>query len=452
MRQLREACGVFGLFNHPDAAAVTALGLQALQHRGQESAGLVAGDAKGLRRHVGMGLVTRVFGPAQVAALPGSNAIGHVRYSTTGASTIDNAQPFLAAHAGGMLALAHNGNIVNGPVLRQAILQQGATLMSSSDSEVLLRLILDHPSPNPEAQIAGMMAQAEGAYSLVLLSEQALTAVRDPRGFKPLVLGRLGNATVVTSETAALDLVGAVYEREIAPGEILRIDATSQRSIIPLPPVAAARCIFEHIYFARPDSIVFGRQVHGVRKELGRQLAREQPVQDADVVVPIPDSGVSAAIGYAEQLGVPFDMGLVRSHYAGRTFTDPDPSRRHLRVEMKFQPVAEAFTNRRVVLVDDSIVRGTTAHRIVEMVRSLHPREVHLRLSSPPARWPCFYGIDTPTAAELLASRHPSPEAIAREIAADSLAYLSRDGMHRVVAGLDGKGYCDACFSGHYPL
>ena len=452
MSEMHEACGVFGVFGHPDAAALTCLGLQALQHRGQESAGIATSDGHALHRHTGMGLVSSVFSPQDLARLPGSSAIGHVRYSTAGSSTIENAQPVMAMHAGGMLALAHNGNIVNFDALRREVLQRGAALTSSSDSEVLLHLILGDVSPDLTSRIAGMMRAARGAYSLLILSEDALIAVRDPQGFKPLVLGRQGNAWVVASETAGLDLVGASYEREVLPGEVLRINTTGCLPSTPVSPGKTTRCIFEHIYFARPDSIVFGRQVHGVRKELGRELAREAPVPHADLVVPIPDSGVSAAIGYAEELGMPFDMGLVRSHYARRTFTDPDPVARPQRVDMKFQAVPEAFAHKTVVLVDDSIVRGTTANRIVEMVRALHPREVHLRLSSPPARWPCFYGIDTPTAAELLASRHPSTGDIAREVSADSLAYLSREGMHRAVSGGAGEGYCDACFTGQYPL
>lgn len=459
LKEIHDECGVFGVFGHQDAAKIAYLGLHALQHRGQESAGIVTADGDRLHIHRQMGLVADVFTGPVLQRLPGSHAIGHVRYSTAGSSSLQNAQPIRCLFAGGALALAHNGNIVNFHELRRDLMQRGHVFHSTSDSEVLLHLVASSPGRTLADRVTHMMERAKGAYSLVLLSPSELVAVRDPRGFRPLVLGRLDGAVVVASETTSLDLIGAKVEREVLPGEVVTAhrggeggEPVEVASIQPLPPQPLARCVFEHIYFARPDSIVFGQQAYAVRKELGRQLAREQPVPDADLVIPVPDSGVAAAIGFAEVLDVPFDMGLIRSHYVGRTFIEPEQRIRHFGVKLKLNPVSNLFRNRVVVIVDDSIVRGTTSRKIVEMVRSQNPRAVHLRISSPPTRWPCFYGIDTPSREELVASRLTTMEEIAEVVTADSVGYLSVPGMHRAVSGQASGGYCDACFTGDYPI
>lgn len=463
MEEIREGCGVFGIFGCPDAAKIAYLGLHALQHRGQESAGIVSSDGEKLYIHRQMGLVADVFSAQVLEGLRGQSAIGHVRYSTAGSSSLQNAQPIRCLFAGGALALAHNGNLVNYHSLRRHLMEKGHVFHTTSDSEVLLHLVASAPGRTLSERVAHMMEHALGAYSLVILSTRELVAVRDPRGFRPLVLGRLpqpnGDAVVVTSETTSLDLIGAIYEREVQPGEILSVAweegkgrKIKMTSFCPLPPQPLARCIFEHIYFARPDSIVFGQQAYLVRKELGRQLAREQPVEGADIVIPVPDSGVAAAIGYAEVLDVPFDMGLIRSHYVGRTFIEPEQRIRHFGVKLKLNPVARLIEDRVVVIVDDSIVRGTTSRKIVQMVRSKGAREVHLRISSPPTRWSCFYGIDTPCKEELIASRLGDWAEIARAITADSVGYLSVEGLHRAVCGVYGGGFCDACFTGNYPV
>lgn len=456
MSEIHEGCGVFGVFGHQDAAKITYLGLHALQHRGQESAGIVTADGDRLHIHRQMGLVADVFTGPVLEKLKGFHAIGHVRYSTAGSSSLQNAQPIRCLFAGGALALAHNGNIVNFHALRRDLMERGHVFHSTSDSEVLLHLVASSPGRALEERVAQMMVRARGAYSLVLLSPTELVAVRDPRGFRPLVLGRLDGAAIVASETTSLDLIGARYEREVLAGEIVVIrrdedGAVQVTPMHPLPREPLSRCVFEHIYFARPDSIVFGQQAYAVRKELGRQLAREQPVPDADVVIPVPDSGVAAAIGYAEVLNVPFDMGLIRSHYVGRTFIEPEQRIRHFGVKLKLNPVSGLLTNRSVVIVDDSIVRGTTSRKIVEMVRGHGPRAIHLRISSPPTRWPCFYGIDTPSREELIASRMNSMSEIAEVVTADTVGYLSVSGMHKAVSG-DSGGYCDACFTGNYPI
>ena len=445
-------CGVFGIFGHGDAAKITYLGLHALQHRGQESAGIVTANGDDLFIHRQMGLVADIFTAEVLRRLPGYHAIGHVRYSTSGSSSLQNAQPMQCHIAGGRLALAHNGNLVNFTSLRQRLMADGHVFQSTSDSEVFLHLVASAPGGNLVERVAFMMQRVRGAYSLLLLSPRELVAVRDPRGFRPLVLGRLDGSVVFASETTSLDLIGARYEREVLPGEVVAVSAAGMESCEPMEPVPPARCVFEQIYFARPDSIVFGRQAYGVRKELGRQLAREQPVPDADLVIPVPDSGVAAAIGYAEILDVPFDMGLIRSHYVGRTFIEPEQRIRHFGVKLKLNPVADLFRGRVVVIVDDSIVRGTTSRKLVEMVRSQEPRAIHLRISSPPTRWPCYYGIDTPSREELIASRFQSPEEIAAMVTADSVGYLSVEGMHRAVSGHPNSGYCDACFTGNYPV
>ncbi len=461
MKEIHDECGVFGVFGHQDAAKIAYLGLHALQHRGQESAGIVTAEGDRLHIHRQMGLVADVFTGPVLQRLPGSHAIGHVRYSTAGSSSLQNAQPIRCLFAGGALALAHNGNLVNFHELRGDLMERGHVFHSTSDSEVLLHLVASSPGRTLADRVAHMMERAKGAYSLVLLSPAELVAVRDPRGFRPLVLGRLDGAVVVASETTSLDLIGATVEREVLPGEVVTAHRGGQggagepvevSSSQPLPPQPLARCVFEHIYFARPDSVVFGQQAYAVRKELGRQLAREQPVPDADLVIPVPDSGVAAAIGFAEVLDVPFDMGLIRSHYVGRTFIEPEQRIRNFGVKLKLNPVSNLFRNRVVVIVDDSIVRGTTSRKIVEMVRSQNPRAVHLRISSPPTRWPCFYGIDTPSQEELIASRLPTMREIADAVTADSVGYLSVSGLHRAVSGQASGGYCDACFTGNYPI
>jgi amidophosphoribosyltransferase len=447
-----DECGVFGIIGHPDAAAIASLGLHALQHRGQESAGIATADGRDIHLRKHMGLVAAAFPADVIKTLPGTAAIGHVRYSTAGDSTLLNAQPMKCLYAHGAIAIAHNGNLVNTGTLRQQLMARGHLFQSTSDSEILLQLVASHYSPSLQDRVAGMMTEARGAYSVVVLTQDQMAAARDPYGFRPLVLGRLDGAPVVASETTSLDLIGATYEREIEPGEVFLAGPDGESSIHPVRAPRLARCVFEQIYFARPDSVIFGRQVNTLRTEFGRQLARECPVPDADVVIPVPDSGTPAAIGFSQQSGVPFAMGLIRSHYVGRTFIQPEQKIRHLGVKLKLSPVGEVMKDRVVVVVDDSIVRGTTSRKIVEMLRSRGARAVHLRISSPPTRWPCYYGIDTPSRNELIAARIDSLDEIARELTADSIAYLSAEGVHQVVSGGNGDGYCDACFTGNYPV
>jgi amidophosphoribosyltransferase len=447
--KFKDECGVFGVHGHPEAAHLTYLGLHALQHRGQESAGIVAADAGKLTAHRGLGLVADVFTAAILDGLPGDRAIGHVRYSTAGGAGIKNAQPFLVDYVSGPLAVAHNGNLVNADALRLELQNQGAIFQSTSDTETFVHLIARAKGPTLVDRITEALHRAQGAYALLFQSPEAMIGVRDPLGFRPLVLGRLRGAYVLSSETCALDLIEAEYLREIEPGEMVVIDGQGLRSLRPFDaPAKLARCVFELIYFARPDSKLFGQSVYGTRKAMGRQLARENPVE-ADLVIPVPDSGTPAAIGYAEESRIPFGFGLVRSHYVGRTFIEPSQSIRHFGVKLKLSAVAEEIRGKRVVVVDDSLVRGTTSRKIVKMLRGAGAREVHLRISSPPTRWPCFYGIDTPNRQELIASSH-STEEIARYVTADSLGYLSLEGL-RAAAGA-GQGFCDACFSGDYPV
>ena len=452
MKSIHDECGVFGIFGHEGASTLAYLGLHALQHRGQESAGIAASDGGKVLVYKQMGLVGDIFSADVLAGLPGDRAIGHVRYSTAGSSSLLNAQPMLCQYSGGDLALAHNGNIVNAGSLKWRMMSNGHLFQSSSDSEVLLHTIVSHPGPGLADRVAAMMEEVRGAYSLVLMGRDEMVAVRDPYGFRPLVLGNLDGATVVASETTALNLIGAVYEREVEPGEIVIVSRRGRESVRPVRAPRLARCVFEHIYFARPDSVVFDRQVYTMRSLFGRQLALEQPVPNADVVIPVPDSGVSAANGFAREIGVPFDMGLIRSHYVGRTFIEPEQRIRHFGVKLKLAAVEAVIRNRVVVVVDDSIVRGTTSKKIVQMVRANGAREVHLRISSPPTRWPCYYGIDTPCREELIAARLHDTSAIARELTADSVGYLSVAGMHKVVSGGSGDGWCDACFTGRYPV
>jgi amidophosphoribosyltransferase len=447
--KFKDECGVFGIFGHPEAANMTYLGLYALQHRGQESAGIAASDTGQVRISREMGYVADIFDGETLSKLPGPIAIGHVRYSTAGESKLLNAQPILIDCAHGQIALCHNGNIVNARELRDDLVQQGSIFQSNSDTEVILHLYARSKAHSVEEAIVESVAQVQGAFSLVMLTKDRLVAVRDPHGFRPLALGRLGDAWVVCSETCAMDLIGATYERDVAPGEILIISADGVRSIKPFPPSRLSHCIFEHVYFARPDSYVFGRSVNEVRTELGRVLAREQPV-DADVVVPVPDSGVCAAMGFHEASGVPLRMGLIRNHYVGRTFIQPQQSIRHFGVKVKLNPVRSILNGKRVILVDDSIVRGTTSRKIVRMVRAAGAKEVHIRISCPPTISPCFYGVDTPRKSELIGATHTLQE-IREFLEADSVAYLSLEGMLSAVQS-EKSSYCTSCYTGVYPV
>ena len=441
-------CGIFGIFGHDEAAHLTYLGLHALQHRGQESAGIVSSDGKGLHSHRQMGLVADIFTADALAKLPGTMAIGQVRYSTAGVSQLKNAQPLTVQYAAGGLAIAHNGNLVNGQAVRDELEHHGAIFQSDSDTEAIVHLIARAREPSFEQNVVQALRKVQGAYSLLLLTERQLIAARDTYGFRPLVLGRLKNAHVLASETTALDLIEAEMIREIEPGEMLVIDERGLRSSFPLQRTRLGRCVFEHVYFAKPDSVLFGMSVYEVRKKLGMQLAREHPA-NADLVIAVPDSGVPAAIGYSHVSGIPYDVGLIRSHYVGRTFIEPQQSIRHFGVKLKLSAVRDVLKGKRVVVVDDSIVRGTTSRKIVTMLRAAGAREVHLRISSPPTRWPCYYGIDTPSRQELIASNH-TVEEIARYITADSLAYLSIEGLGAAVGDVEAATFCNACFSGNY--
>ncbi|MSP63574.1 MAG: amidophosphoribosyltransferase [Myxococcales bacterium] len=447
-------CGIFGVFGHPEAANITYLGLHALQHRGQESAGIVTSDGDRLHPARKMGLVAD-FSRDELAKLPGNLAIGHVRYSTAGESIVKNAQPFTVEYAHGAIAISHNGNLVNANDLRRKLEMDGSIFQSTSDSEVIIHLIARARELEIEHRIVTALKQVEGAYSLLFITENKLVAVRDPMGFRPLCIGRLKDSFVFASETCAFDLIEAEFIREVEPGEMVIIDSKGMRTYRPFSPEPSRFCVFEHVYFARPDSTIDGRSVYRVREALGRKLAQEHPV-DADVVVPVPDSGTAAAIGYARQSGIPYDMGLIRSHYVGRTFIEPQQSIRHFGVKLKLNAVKEILHGKRVVVVDDSIVRGTTSRKIVKMLRNAGAREVHLRISAPPTTHPCFYGIDTPTRSELIASSH-TPDEIARYVTCDSLGYLSLEGMFEAVRAAANplsieRRHCDACFTGKYPI
>ena len=449
MDKFREECGVVGVYGHDEAATLAYLSLYALQHRGQESAGIVASNGDALIAHRGMGLVADIFGHDILSRLEGRLAIGHNRYSTTGSTVLKNCQPFVVEWAQGALAIAHNGNLVNADHLRERLEHRGSIFQSTSDTEVIIHLIAASTGSTLIERIVDALGQVRGAYSLAFLTEDRLIAARDPSGFRPLSLGRVGDGWVVASETCAFDLIGARYEREIAPGEIVTIGARGVESIRPFPPAPAHNCVFEYIYFARPDSLVYGRNVYEVRKALGRQLARESGVP-ADIVIPVPDSGVPAAIGYAEEAKLPFEMGLIRNHYVGRTFIEPQNSIRHFGVKVKLNALREVLGGKRIVVVDDSIVRGTTSQKLVTMIRQAGAREVHMRISSPPTTNPCYYGIDTPTKEELIASSQ-GLEGIRTFLGADSLAYLSIPGMYGFAQGTR-TGFCDACFTGEYPV
>jgi amidophosphoribosyltransferase len=442
-------CGIFGAVNIRDAAQLAYLGLYALQHRGQESAGIVAVDTEGqARAHRGMGLVNDVFSPDVLRGLRGDIAIGHTRYSTTGSSVLANAQPGLVNYHGGALALAHNGNLTNAVEVREDLVRQGSIFQSSSDSEVLVHLIARSDARAVEDQILDALERVEGAYSLLLTVGRTLYAIVDPRGFRPLVLGRLGAGWILASETCALDIVGAQRVREIEPGEWIRIENGEVAELLRLPARPHRRCVFELIYFSRPDSTIFGRSVDRVRRALGHRLAEEHPAPGADCVFSVPDSANAMALGFSETSGLKLEHGLIRNHYVGRTFINPGQAARVAKVRIKFNPVPEVIAGRSVVVVDDSLVRGTTSRELVHMLRQAGAREVHFRLASPPITGPCFYGIDTPTRAELIASSH-SVEQIRAHLGVDSLGYLSLEGMLEA-AGPEDR-YCHACFSGQYP-
>src|SRR5213078_1240990 len=447
--KFHEECGVVGVYGHPEAATLAYLGLYALQHRGQESAGIVAANGEALISHRGMGHVADIFQYEILARLRGHLAIGHNRYSTSGSTVLKNCQPFVVSWAHGALAIAHNVNLVNADELRAKLEARGAIFQSTVDSEVIVHLIARSAETTLLERIIDALSQVRGAYSLVFMTEDRVIAARDPAGFRPLVLGRVGDAVVIASETCALDLVDARLEREIDPGEIVIVSERGVDSVRPFPASESHHCVVEYVYFARPDSEVFGRNVYEARKELGRQLARESGVP-ADIVIPVPDSGLPAAIGYAEEAGLPFEMGLIRNHYVGRTFIEPSSSIRNFGVKVKLNALREVLAGKRVIVVDDSIVRGTTSRKLVHMIRQAGAREVHVRISSPPTTHPCFYGIDTPTREELIASSHGVSD-IQQYLGADSLAYLSLAGLYTFAGGRR-AGFCDACFTGRYPI
>src|SRR5713101_5185078 len=443
-----DECGVFGVFGHPEASNLAYLGLYALQHRGQESAGIVSSDGKELYVHRAMGEVEEIFQPSVLAQLPGSLAIGHTRYSTAGDKALLNAQPIMIDCNKGKIALGHNGNLTNAAEWRRKLEHRGSIFQTNSDTEVIVHLLARSQTHNLSGALGDALNQVEGAYSLLVLTTDELIAVRDPRGFRPLNLGKLGDAWLVASETCAFDLLNAQYVREIEPGEMVRISRSGIESIHFAPEKPLQQCIFEHVYFARPDSIIFGRSVNESREALGRTLAKEHPA-NADIVVPVPDSGVPAAVGYALESRIPFRMGLIRNHYIGRTFIEPSQAIRNFGVKLKLNPIRGLIEGQRVILVDDSIVRGTTSRKIVRMVREAGAKEVHVRISCPPTISPCYYGVDTPTREELIASSN-TPEEICKFLGADSLGYVSLPALRRAVSDTEGK-FCTSCYTGVYP-
>ena len=450
----RDECGVFCVFAHPDAAAHTVLGLHALQHRGQEAAGIVSFDGTHFHSERGLGHVADNFSSAEVVQrLRGASAIGHVRYSTTGETILRNVQPLFAEFAFGGLAVAHNGNFTNGYEVRQRLVERGCIFQSTTDTEILVHLIATSPARGVVDRMIDALRQIEGAYSLAAMTNDAIMGVRDPLGVRPLVIGSLDGATILASETCALDIIGATYVRDVAAGELVVIDAEGVHSYRPFLPAAQRFCVFEYIYFARPDSIVEGTSVYEARKRIGAELARESHVP-ADVVIPVPDSGTPAAIGYAAEAGVPFELGIIRNHYVGRTFIEPGEQIRHLGVKLKHNANLVEIEGKRVILVDDSIVRGTTSTKIVEMVRKAGAREVHMRIASPPTTHSCYYGVDTPDRSQLLAANH-DVAGMREFIGVDSLEFISIDGLYRAMdqTGRDPvqPHFCDACFTGDYP-
>jgi len=447
--KFREECGVFGIFGHAEAARLTYLGLYALQHRGQESAGIVSSDGSQLRAERGMGHVNDIFQEKGLSQLSGSAAVGHVRYSTAGKVSINEAQPFLVKCGFGQIALCHNGNLPDAAESRHRLEMEGAIFSSTSDTEVVLHRIARSRAGNVVDAIVESLKDEEGAFSMLFATPGSVIAVRDPRGFRPLCIGDLDGATVFASETCAFDLIGATYIRDVEPGEIVIVDSRGLRSFYAFEPKRVTHCVFEHVYFSRPDSMVFGRSVNKSRHRMGKQLARECPAE-ADIVAPVPDSGVAAAIGYAAESGLKFRFALVRNHYVGRTFIEPHSQIRHFGVKIKLNPVRDLIEGKRVVLIDDSIVRGTTSKKIVKMVRDAGATEVHMRISCPPTIAPCYYGVDTPTKEELIAARY-SIEEIRRYLDADSLGYLSIKGMLEAVGDPGDTKYCTACYTGDYP-
>ncbi len=447
--KLHEECGVVGVYGHPEAANLVYLGLYALQHRGQESAGIVASTHSKMRLEVGMGLVADVFDPIRILKLPGPLAIGHNRYSTAGKSELVNAQPCMINYSAGSLALAHNGNLVNAQTIRKDLGGKGAIFQSTNDSEVIVHLMAQSKAETFLDRAAEALKQVSGAYSLVLMTKTELLAARDPHGFRPLCLGKLDGSYIVASETCVMDLIEAEFIREIEPGELILINDQGIQSFFPFKKVETKHCVFEHIYFARPDSFIFGEHVYTARKNMGRAMAQESPA-DVDLIVPVPDSGVVSAMGFAEESGIPFEMGLIRNHYVGRTFIEPQSQIRHFGVKLKLNAVKKIIAGKRVAIVDDSIVRGTTARKIVQMLRDAGAKEIHLRISAPPILHSCFYGIDTPTKEELIAHTH-NLEETRQYLAADSLAYLSLEKMMEVLEN-GKKKFCSACFDGNYPV
>ena len=447
--KLHEECGVVGVYGHPEAANLVYLGLYALQHRGQESAGIVASTHSKMHLELGMGLVADIFDPGRLLKLPGPLAIGHNRYSTAGKSELVNAQPCMINYAAGSLALAHNGNLVNAKAIRKELGSKGAIFQSTNDSEVIVHLMAQAKSENFVDRAAEALRQVSGAYSLVLMTENELLAARDPHGFRPLCLGKLDGAYIIASETCVMDLIEAEFIREVEPGELILINENGLQSFFPFKKVESKYCVFEHIYFARPDSFLFGEHVYTARKEMGRAMAQESPA-DADLIVPVPDSGVVSAMGFAEESGIPFEMGLIRNHYVGRTFIEPQSQIRNFGVKLKLNAVKNLISGKRLAIIDDSIVRGTTSRKIVKMLLEAGAKEVHLRISSPPILHSCFYGIDTPHKEELIAHTH-SLEETRKYLGADSLQYLSIKKMLEVLQNGKNK-FCSACFDGNYPV
>ncbi len=448
--KFHDECAVFGIYGHKEAANLTYLGLYALQHRGQEGSGIVSSDGESFYTEKGLGLVADIYTKSVLKRLPGTRAIGHNRYSTAGGNNLKNVQPLNVNFAFGNLALAHNGNLINATMLRHELEAHGAIFQSTTDSEVIIHLIAHSRADSLLARIIDSLSQVRGAFSVVLLTDKGVIAARDPHGLRPLCLGRLRDSWMVASETCAFDLIGAEYVRDVEPGELIVLDEAGVTSHKPFVEAKPAKCVFEYVYFARPDSKIFGGYtVYATRKALGRQLAKESSVP-ADVVIPVPDSGVPAALGYSEGSGLPFETGLIRNHYVGRTFIEPEQSIRHFGVKVKLNAVPDVLKGKRVVVVDDSLVRGTTSRKIVKMLRQAGAKEVHMRISSPPIVSPCFYGIDTPTKRELIASSHNLQE-IKKYITADSLAYLSLEGMLNASPG-KGEDYCNACFTERYPI
>jgi len=446
--KLHDHCGVFAVYGHPEASKLAYLGLYALQHRGQESAGICVSDGESLTCKRGMGHVDEVFPPEVIKALPGYLAIGHTRYSTAGDTDLKNAQPLKVSCNKGQVALAHNGNLVNASSIRRDLESRGDIFQTTSDTEVILHFLARSRQAGIPEAVAEALDKVVGAYSLVMLFKDAVYGIRDPRGFRPLSLGQLGDAYVLASESCAFDLIDAKFIRDVEPGEMVILDRRGVTSLHFAPPASPAQCIFEHVYFSRPDSMVFGRSVQASREMLGRFLAREHPA-DADLVVPVPDSGVPAATGFAEESGIPLKIALIRNHYVGRTFIEPSQAIRDFGVKLKLNPVRSLLEGKRVVLVDDSIVRGTTSRKIVQIVREAGAKEIHMRISCPPTTSPCFYGIDTPTKKELIASTH-NVEEIRQYLGADSLGYQSLEGLRRAVGDTQGR-FCLACYSGNYP-